>query len=125
MLRIYFIVGSPHITLIGNDSSPHNGYEFGFIVDGFSDNLAALEEELAHVPINPAESRQYIRNVLNKYQSDSNQPDISTSHVAANALSIKKCFGTHVTSVEEIIQNLTLEESQGNEWAKKTLHVSN
>lgn len=90
----------------------------------FSAKLEALEQELASVPLNPTESRQFIRDILDKFQKESNRPDPTTSHVATNDTLISKCFGADVTTVEEIVQNLSQEASNGNEWANKTLHVS-
>lgn len=89
-----------------------------------SAKLPDLEAEFANVPLDPAESRKYIKNILDKFQSVSNKPDTSSSGVASNAELISKCFGEHVTSVEDIIKRLSEEEATGNEWAKKTLTVS-
>lgn len=89
-----------------------------------SAKMADLEGEFANVPLDPAESRKYIRNILDKFQSVSSKPDNNTSGIATNSALINKCFGEHVTSVEEIMQKLSEEEATGNEWAKKTLSVS-
>ena len=88
-----------------------------------SEKLVNLEGELENIPVDPAESRKQIKNILDRYQSISSKPDDSNSAIAANAILINKCFGEQSKSVEEIIKKLSDESSTGNEWASKTLKV--
>ncbi len=57
-----------------------------FLVYLFSDKLADLERDIeANLPVDPAESRKYIKDILDRYQSISqNKPDPAASHIATH-----------------------------------------
>lgn len=55
-----------------------------------SDKLADVERDIEKdLPLDPAESRKYIKDVLDRYQSISNKPDANTSHIARNKAAIR------------------------------------
>jgi enoyl-CoA hydratase/carnithine racemase len=94
-----------------------------------SEKLADLERDIeANLPIDPAESRKYIKDLLDRYQSISqNKPDPATSHIAKHKDAIQRIFGEEVTSIEQIFSLLSTEaaktdaESATAAWASKTL----
>lgn len=59
-----------------------SNYDYDIIM--YSEKLADLERDIeANLPIDPAESRKYIKDLLDRYQSISqNKPDPATSHIA-------------------------------------------
>lgn len=93
-----------------------------------SDKIADLERDIeANLPLDPAESRRYIKDILDRYQSISTKPDPATSQILRNKEAIQRIFGEDVTSVEQMLQLLTEEAARevGTEqqWATKTLHT--
>lgn len=90
-----------------------------------------MEKEIEKdLPLNPAESRKYIKEILDRHQSISAaekvRPDpTKTSAIYRHRDVIKRIFGEAVGSVEEILQLLEQEaaksDSADKDWAAQTL----
>lgn len=91
-----------------------------------SEKLAEFEEEVSNnVPVDPIQSRKFLKDILDKYQSLSEKPKEETSLLFKNKDSIKRCFGEEVQSVEEIYKKLDEELAINEEWARETLNLLN
>jgi enoyl-CoA hydratase/carnithine racemase len=97
---------------------------FKFNLFYFSDKLAEVEKEIEkNLPIDPVESRKYIKEILDRYQSISTKPDTNSSPFIRHKEAIQRCFGEDITSIEQILELLHEEElknGEHSEWASKT-----